>query len=133
MPDQLDLAAWELPPVSLDELNAEAALQTRHDRKYLLNANEALHLLRWIASDERIDNPRVVEHLWLRSHNYASTYFDTSSLQCYRMGLQRSPHRFKVRSRTYVDSAVTFLSEAHPGWDTCRNIIDGARRQFGGT
>lgn len=51
----------------------------------------------------------MVEHLGIRRSRYASEYFDTDDLLCYKMALQKSRRRIKVRRRTYVDSDQTFL------------------------
>ena len=69
-------------PISLDELNETAALQTRTDRKYLLT--------------------------W-EQFRYRSMYFDTPSLASYLGAAHGSPRRFKVRTRTYVDSGECYI------------------------
>ncbi|MFT0846951.1 polyphosphate polymerase domain-containing protein [Actinomycetaceae bacterium L2_0104] len=103
---ELDLAALELAPISLTELNARASLQIRRDRKYILTTHEAARFLRWLTG---ADDARVLEIHGMRSCHYDSTYFDTGALDCYWMALQRNRHRFKVRIRTYHDSGQTFL------------------------
>lgn len=99
-------------PITLEGANSLARLQTRQDRKYLLSYSQGERLLQWwskSAGAERGAQPRVVEHENLRSSHYASQYFDTEHLLCYRMSLQRSRQRFKVRARTYLDSDLTFM------------------------
>lgn len=68
-----------LPVVSLDEIQAEASLQTRIDRKYLLTA-EALEAV--IAACA--ESLRILDIAGERSFGYRSTYFDTPDLAAYR-------------------------------------------------
>lgn len=93
-----------IAPVSLEELNATAALQTRVDRKYAVTPAEAHDLLTALAP-----TARVLEIDGARSHTYSSTYFDTPDLLAFRLTARRRRRRFKVRTRTYVDSGACFL------------------------
>lgn len=90
--------------VSLDELVSEASLMTRVDRKYLVPlavADAALHLL-----DPR---SRVLEINGLREFSYDSVYFDTPDRLSYRLTAQSRRRRFKLRTRTYLDTGGSFL------------------------
>jgi hypothetical protein len=93
-----------IAPVSLRELDATAALQTRVDRKYALTSEEAHTLLATLAP-----TARVLDIDGARSHGYASTYFDTPDMLAFRLTARRRRRRFKVRTRTYVDSGARFL------------------------
>lgn len=93
-----------LPPVGLEELNAEAALQTRVDRKYVVPAGLARQLLATFRTDMRI-----LEMDGSRSFAYDSVYFDTANLDSYLLAARGRRRRYKIRTRTYVDSAVSFL------------------------
>ncbi|MFS0699568.1 polyphosphate polymerase domain-containing protein [Cellulomonas sp. 179-A 4D5 NHS] len=93
-----------LAPVTLAELAEHAALQTRVDRKYVLPTSAARHFVSDLAG-----SARVLEINGSRDFGYASVYFDTADLDCYRMAAHRRPMRFKVRTRTYVDSAQCWL------------------------
>lgn len=87
-------------PVSLVELNKVASLQTRKDRKYIVSAanlNVALASL-------NVEDTAVLDMDGKRWFAYQSVYFDTPNLDCYRLAATRRPTRFKVRTRTYVDS-----------------------------
>ncbi|MEG3614735.1 polyphosphate polymerase domain-containing protein [Isoptericola haloaureus] len=97
-------AVEHLAPITLDELNAEAALQTRVDRKYVLTADETRGLL--AALDPAT---RVLEIGGARTFTYSSTYFDTPDLVTFHQAARRRRRRFKVRTRTYVDTGGTFL------------------------
>jgi hypothetical protein len=92
-----------LAPVTLDELNDAAALQTRRDRKYVLTPDELDDLL------AALPPARVLEIDGARSFAYDSTYFDTPDLDAYRLAATRRRRRFKVRTRTYVDTGSCFV------------------------
>ena len=93
----------DLAPVTLDELNDAAALQTRRDRKYVLTPDELDDLL------AALPPARVLEIGGSRSFAYDSTYFDTPGLDAYRLAATRRRRRFKVRTRTYVDTGSCFV------------------------
>jgi hypothetical protein len=93
-----------LPPVGLEELNSEAALQTRVDRKYVVPAGLARQLL-----DSFQTEVRVLEMDGARSFAYDSVYFDTAALDSYLLAAHGRRRRYKIRTRTYVDSALSFL------------------------
>lgn len=96
----------EARAVTLEELDATAALQTRVDRKYVLTPAEVTALLGTLAAH----GPRVLEIDGERSFTYASTYYDTADLLTFRLAARRRRRRFKVRTRTYVDTGhATFL------------------------
>ena len=92
-----------LAPVTLDELNEAAALQTRRDRKYVLTPHELDDLL------AALPPARVLEIDGSRTFAYDSTYFDTPELDAYRLAATRRRRRFKVRTRTYVDTGSCFV------------------------
>ncbi|WP_062462521.1 VTC domain-containing protein [Demequina soli] len=97
------MSAWEarrdaLPTVSLAELEAEAALLTRVDRKYIVSP--AL----WAAAMGAVDGVRALEIDGSRAFAYASVYYDTPGLDSYRAAARRRPARYKVRTREYLDT-----------------------------
>lgn len=92
------------PPICLAELTEHAELLTRTDRKYLVPRAEVGPLLRALGPDTRaleIDGERVFR--------YESVYFDTPDLTSFRLTAYRRRRRFKIRTRTYVDSGVCWL------------------------
>lgn len=93
-----------LDSITLDELNAAAALQTRVDRKYVLPRADARVVL--AALDPTI---RVLEIDGQRASAYESVYFDTPDLLSYRMAAHARRRRFKLRTRSYVDSRESWL------------------------
>ncbi len=92
------------PPISLDDLDSAAALQTRMDRKYVVEARTAASVLQGFGADVR-----VLDMLGRRSFTYDSVYFDTPALDSYLLAAHGRRRRYKIRTRTYVDSGVGFL------------------------
>lgn len=93
-----------LPAVGLEELNNAAALQTRVDRKYVIPVLQAMQLLSSLDA-----GVRVLEMAGLRTFEYDSVYFDTPQLDSYLLAARGRRRRYKIRTRTYVDSAASFL------------------------
>ncbi|WP_061961206.1 polyphosphate polymerase domain-containing protein [Demequina flava] len=91
--------AQGLAPVSLSEINETAALQQRVDRKYLVDPGTWALVVGSLAPA-----PRVLEIDGTRAFRYASTYYDTPGWDCYRAAAHRRPRRYKVRTRTYIDT-----------------------------
>lgn len=94
----------QLESISLDELVAEAALLTRVDRKYAMSAADARKAL--------ADLPRETRVLTMggrRAFAYESYYFDTPDLLSYRMAALGRRRRFKLRTRSYMESEDAFL------------------------
>ena len=98
----MELAA--LQPIGLEELNDEAALQTRVDRKYVVPAATARQVLATFGGQAR-----VLEMDGLRSFAYDSVYFDTAQLDSYMLAARGRRRRYKIRTRTYADTGTSFL------------------------
>jgi hypothetical protein len=103
-PAGLAASLRHLPAVGLEELNTAAALQTRVDRKYVVPARRARQLL--ASLDAHV---RVLEMAGLRTFAYDSVYFDTPQLDSYLLAARGRRRRFKIRTRTYLDSDASFL------------------------
>lgn len=86
-------------PISLPELDAEVALRVRTDNKHVLAAPRVDELLARLAHTHR-----ALEIDGVRAFSYDSVYFDTPDLLTVRAHTQRRRHRFKCRSRLYVDA-----------------------------
>jgi hypothetical protein len=88
-----------LPTVDLEQVLTAAGLQTRVDRKYLLRPDQLIELTGVI-------NGRyaALQIGGRRMFSYESTYFDTRDLALFRAHRQGNRRRFKVRSRSYLDS-----------------------------
>ena len=101
------MTAWmdtvdTLPALTLDEVNQTAALQTRVDRKYIVQPHT------WEAVLASLDSAlTVLEIDGRRSFHYSSTYYDTPELDSYRDAARGRPRRFKVRTRRYLDSGTS--------------------------
>lgn len=95
------LQLGELDAIDLDALNDRAALQTRVDRKYVVRAHQLEAVLDRVAGCTR-----VLEIDGRRLFGYRSVYFDTPELDSYLGAARRRPDRFKVRTRTYLDTAA---------------------------
>ena len=91
-----------LQSVALAELNSEAALLTRKDRKYLV----PLALARRLIEENDV---RVLEIDGRRTFRYESVYFDTPDRVSYLAAAHKRRRRFKVRTRSYLDSGICSL------------------------
>ena len=103
-PTSDSLNADHLAPTSLAELNSAAGLLTRVDRKYLVPLERAQELVGGLISEAR-----VLDIDGRRRFSYASTYFDTPGLEAFMLTARKRRRRFKVRTRTYLDSGLCFL------------------------
>jgi len=104
--DRVRAVLHPLDAVGLDELVTSAALLARVDRKYVLTVDDALAVLDRLA---RTGGARVLEIDGRRQFGYESVYFDTPDLASFRLTATRRRRRFKVRTRTYLDSGESFL------------------------
>ena len=93
-----------LAPTGLAELNAAAGLLVRVDRKYLVPLTTAQGLV-----DALTGAARVLQIEGRRGFSYASTYFDTPDLDSYLLAAHKRRRRFKIRTRSYLDSGSCFL------------------------
>ena len=94
----------EMEPISLDELNAVAALQTRVDRKYLVPTQSLDKVLAGLG-----DDCRVLDFGGARDSLYESVYFDTPDFTSYLSAARKRRRRFKIRTRAYLDTGACFL------------------------
>lgn len=101
---------YALPHVGLAEIEERAALQSRVDRKYVLPVGEIGWLL-----DTLGPAAAVLEIHGIRHFTYESLYFDTPDLSSYLRTAHRHRRRFKIRTRTYVDSGTCWLEVKVPG------------------
>lgn len=107
-----------LPSVTLAEVNRQARLLTREDRKYLLRVGDAASTDAIIALanagqeneaavlDLRDKNQRMTKH---RANGYMSVYLDTPDDRSFHLSAAGDPGRFKVRRRSYLDSWETYV------------------------
>lgn len=97
-------AIKSLDPISLEALKEQAELQTRVDRKYLVPANVVATVI-----NELSGRLNALEMKDQRLFRYESVYFDTDDYECFNSHLQGRRRRFKVRTRSYVDSGECML------------------------
>ena len=93
-----------LERISLDEMNARAAMLTRVDRKYVVPTHRLDELI-------ALMNPatQVLEIQGAIEQRYASCYFDTPELHSFMDTAHKRRRRYKVRMRSYLDSELSFL------------------------
>jgi hypothetical protein len=99
-------SADPFPAVSLAEVLDRAELQTRVDRKYLLPADVFAAFRAGLAGSGQW---AALEIDGRREFRYDSTYFDTPDLLTYRQHRQDRRRRFKIRTRSYLDSATSLF------------------------
>ncbi len=105
--DRATSAIAALPAVGLDALTTEAALLTRVDRKYVVPMDAAASLLHDL--QRSVDAPAALEIEGERELAYRSVYFDTPDLLSFRLAAHGRRRRFKLRTRTYLDTGAAFL------------------------
>ena len=98
------LDTGHLFPTTLEDLNSAASLLTRVDRKYLVASSAAQNVV-----DALTGRALVLDIDGRRSFSYASAYYDTPGLDSYLQAARKRRHRFKIRTRSYLDSGLTFL------------------------
>lgn len=91
-------------PISLEELNASAALLRRTDRKYPLHRADAEMVLATMP-----EGTRLLSIDGRSSFEYQSVYFDTYAFDSYLLAARGRARRFKVRVRHYLDTGQAFL------------------------
>jgi VTC domain len=96
-----ELVGSRLPAITLEAMNARAALQVRVDSKYVLDLDRL---------DAFVDAVRgrceVLQIDGRRAQTYDTVYFDSAALTSYRDHLQRRRQTYKLRTRTYVGSGL---------------------------
>lgn len=93
-----------LPPIDLGDLQTAADLQTRLDRKYIVAPELVVQAVRDLGA-----TLRVLTIGSLRDFTYDSVYFDTPCLDSYHGAVTGRRRRFKVRTRSYLDSGECVL------------------------
>jgi hypothetical protein len=107
----IDAQLASMEPISLAELNAQARLMTRVDRKYFVPRALFLELLKATA-----DEFQVLEIAGRHRFEYKTVYFDTPEFRFFRDHVQGRRQRFKIRTRTYVDTGTSHLEVKSKGY-----------------
>lgn len=90
-------------PITLEEMDA-VKLMNRTDSKYILKSSQFPYIL-----DLLKDTHKVLEINHSRIQRYETIYFDTPGHKCYHDHHNKRSNRFKIRSRRYADSGLTYL------------------------
>lgn len=97
----------QLAPISLDEM-AGVALFDRSETKFVFHEDRLPELLSALA-----DEYRVLEINGNRLNHYRTLYFDTPEFTLFRRHQAGGRNRYKVRSRTYLDTDLSFMEVKH--------------------
>lgn len=100
-------ALSQLGPISLAEM-AGVALMDRTETKFVLHERSLPELLAGL-----VDEYRVLDINGNRMNHYRTLYFDTDDYALYRRHQAGGRNRYKVRSRSYVDTDLSFLEVKH--------------------
>ncbi len=93
--------------ISLDELSSMALLN-RIDTKYVMTVEQLLAIMPALQQDYR-----VLDVQGQRLNHYRTLYFDTPEFNLFNMHVNGMADRYKVRSREYLDSHLSFLEVKH--------------------
>jgi hypothetical protein len=116
MSDALDDAAGAMAPISLEDLEAGAALRRRLDTKYVVGREALVDVLARAADDYQ-----VLEIDRRRAFTYESVYFDTPELRSFAEHVGDVRPRFKSRSRLYRETGYcVFEVKVKDAADTTR-------------
>lgn len=94
-------------PITLKEMDS-VALLNRIDTKFVFSMGRLYSLLAALRP-----HYRVLSVQGQRINHYRTLYFDTPAFDLYRLHVNGRADRFKVRSREYVDSQLSFLEVKH--------------------
>lgn len=99
-----DLAVWRrMPTLDLDRI-AAVRLMNRVDTKYLVDEALCMDLLEMAADQYYV---QIIDDC--RACRYATLYYDTPQWDMYHLHHNRRLTRQKIRTRTYVETGVTYL------------------------
>ncbi len=90
--------------ISLNQLNAQASLMDRGEKKYLMHYHALPQLLEALRDEFAV--LQIQDNSIFAYHN---VYMDTKELDFYYDHNDRKPDRIKVRTRHYVDSDLYFF------------------------
>ena len=105
--DQIKQLLSRFEPISLAEMD-NVSLPNRIDTKYLFGVSQLLTALRQMTKQYR-----VLEVEGIRLSQYSTLYFDTPDFELYRQHHNAFGTRYKVRTRSYVDSNLSFFEIKH--------------------
>lgn len=94
-------------PISLKEMDS-VALLNRVDTKFVMPTANLFGALSTLQPDYR-----VLAVQGQRMNHYRTLYFDTPDFELYHLHVNGRAERYKVRSREYLDSQISFLEVKH--------------------
>ncbi len=106
LPGLVDLAEG-FEPVSLKEMES-VALLNRTDTKFVMSSKQLITVLKELQMDYK-----MLAVGRQRLHHYRTVYFDTPGFEFYHQHVNGRLDRYKVRSREYTDSKLSFLEVKH--------------------
>lgn len=106
-PPGLAEQAESFDPISLKQMEA-AALLDRTDTKYVMAYDQLLNALASVEKDYSMLSVKG-----LRLNHYRTLYFDTADFALYNLHINGRADRYKVRSREYTDSNLSFFEIKH--------------------
>lgn len=92
--------------INLEDLVEQASLLSRVDRKYVLTRDALDEVLSALS---QASDAAVLTIAGQHSFQYESVYFDTTDLASYRAAAKSRRRRFKIRTRTYVNTGDAYL------------------------
>ena len=106
-PESLASLAGRYEPISLAQM-AAVALLDRTDTKYVLSSGQLRQALAALQADYW-----MLSVAGQRLNHYRTLYFDTAAFQLYLMHVNGRADRYKVRSREYTDTHLSYLEVKH--------------------
>lgn len=106
-PPGLVALTQDFEPISLEQIEA-VALLNRTDTKFVMSTAQLLTALAAVRQD-----------YWMlsvhsqRLNHYRTLYFDGPDFELYHLHVNGRADRYKVRSREYIDSSLSFLEVKH--------------------
>jgi hypothetical protein len=103
----LSIVSDHFSPISLDQMDG-VALLNRIDTKFAMTNEQLISVLENLRDDYwmlEVDGHRL--------NHYRTLYFDTPDFDLYHAHVNGRPERYKVRSRVYADSNLTYLEMKH--------------------
>jgi hypothetical protein len=106
-PSNLAILVDSFDPIILEEMDA-VALLNRIDTKFVMPIGQLSGVLAGLCNDYRI-----LSAGGQRLNRYRTLYFDLPDFELYRLHVNGNGDYYKVRSRQYTDSGLSFLEVKH--------------------
>lgn len=104
---QIERLLSRFEPIALAQM-ADVTLLDRVDTKYLLPTGDLYAILTQVR-----DHYRILDIYQVRLNRYHTVYFDDPAFTLYHQHHNRHASRYKIRTRQYVDSNLTFFEVKH--------------------